>query len=82
MQIERIGMAEPRPMASPAEMMAAMDWAGDFVTGLMRDKPDLTYTQTEELDPNVINSFPSERRHLAIRVTMWRLIASEDVPRL
>jgi hypothetical protein len=64
LRIERIGMAEPRPIASPDEMMAAMEWAGNFVTGLMRDKPDLTYAQTEELDPDAINMFPKERRQL------------------
>lgn len=64
MRIERVGMSEPRPMPSSKEIIKAMDWAGDFVTGLMRDKPELTYAQTEELDPAIINIFPGERRAL------------------
>jgi hypothetical protein len=64
MRIERLDMAEPRPMPMPTELIAAMDWAGDFVVGLMRDKPDLTYALTEELDPDLINAFPTERRDL------------------
>ena len=35
MRIERVDMAEPRPMPLPGEMIEAMDWAGDFV-----DRPD------------------------------------------
>jgi hypothetical protein len=65
MRIQRIGMAEPRPMPDPAEIIKAMDWAGDFVTGLMRDKPDLTYAVTQEIDPEAINIFPSTRRDVA-----------------
>ena len=64
MRIERIGMTEPRPIPDPEEMVTAMAWAGEFVTGLMQDKPDLTYAQTEELDPEAINVFPGERRPL------------------
>lgn len=64
MRIERIDMAEPRPMPTPAEMIESMEWAAEFVFGLMHDKPDLTYTQTEELDPDAINQFPTHRRDL------------------
>ncbi len=28
-------MASPKPLPSPAIMVEAMGWAGDFVTGLM-----------------------------------------------
>ncbi len=62
MRIERIDMAEPRPMPTPDEVITAMDWAGRFVKGLMEDKPDWTYTFAGEVDPTLINAFPAERR--------------------
>ena len=40
MRIERVGMVEPRPMPTPAEMVEAIEWAGDFVTGMMADWPE------------------------------------------
>jgi hypothetical protein len=40
MRIERVGMTEPPPVPTPEVMMRAMDWAGQFVTGLMNDWPD------------------------------------------
>ena len=62
MRIERIDMAGPRPMPMPTELVEAMDWAGKFVVGLMRDKPDWTYANAKEVDPNLINQFPLELR--------------------
>jgi hypothetical protein len=62
MRIERIGMAEPRPMPTPAEMVEAIGWASDFVGDLMRDWPDWTFEFAEDVDPDSINRFPSERR--------------------
>jgi hypothetical protein len=63
MRIERIGMAEPRPMPTPTELIAAMEWAGNFLTGLMQDKPDWTYAYAKEVDPSNLNNFPSVRRN-------------------
>jgi hypothetical protein len=40
MSIERLDMAEPRPLPSPQTMIDAMQWAGSFVTELMNDWPD------------------------------------------
>ena len=62
MRVERIDMTEPRPMPTPDELVEAMDWAGAFVTGLMQDKPNWTYTYAAEVDPSLINAFPAERR--------------------
>jgi hypothetical protein len=62
MRIERIDMGEPRPIPTPQEMAAAMDWAGGFMTGLMRDNPDWPYAYSGEVHPDLLNAFPSARR--------------------
>jgi len=61
-RIERVGMAEPRPIPTPDEMIAAMDWAGDFLTTMMRDNPDWAFEFAEDMDPSQLNRFPSGRR--------------------
>ncbi len=62
MRIERIGMTAPRPMPDPAEMIAAIEWAGEFLTGVARDWPDWPYTFAEDVDPDQVNRFPDARR--------------------
>ncbi len=62
MRIERLGMTSPRPMPDPAEMIAAMDWAGTFVSQLMIDWPDWPYENGEDFDPDGDNSFTTKRR--------------------
>ena len=62
MRIERIGMSEPRPMPTPAELISAMDWAGDFLATTMRDNPDWAYEFAEDVDPGLLNQFPTSRR--------------------
>lgn len=57
--IERIDMAEPRPMPMPADMAAAMDWAGNFLSGVMEDWPEWPFTHGVG-DPEAVNSFPPE----------------------
>ncbi|WP_232492488.1 hypothetical protein [Novosphingobium kaempferiae] len=60
--IERIGMDAPRPLPSPARMIEAMDWAGDFVTGLMRDWPEHSWlTSRGVCDPKALNQFPADK---------------------
>lgn len=60
--IERVGMDEPRPLPSPERMIEAMDWAGDFVTGLMRDWPEHSWmTSGGVCDPNALNEFPADK---------------------
>jgi len=61
-RIERIGMTEPRPTPTPAEMVAAIDWAGQFLATTMQDNPDWAYEFAEDIDPNRLNQFPIERR--------------------
>ncbi|WP_304118842.1 DUF1214 domain-containing protein [Mycolicibacterium bacteremicum] len=58
MQIERLGMAGPKPLPEPDTMTAAMDWAGAFVTGLMRDWPEYPFTHGG-VDAQRPNSFPA-----------------------
>ena len=86
LRIERIGMAEPRPMPMPAEMIEAMVWAGDFVRGLMRDWPDHPYQHSGgAVDPGCINTFPAlpaadvgdARRGRAVANMVWRLARDE-----
>ena len=62
MRIERVGMAQPRPMPEPPEMIEAARWAGTFVKELMQDWPDWSYEFSESVDPDAVNRFPSERR--------------------
>ena len=64
MRIERIGMSEPRPVPTPQELISAMEWAGNFLTTMMRDNPDWAYEFAEDVDPDQLNRFPTERRDL------------------
>jgi len=60
--IERIGMDGPRPVPSPARMAEAMGWAGDFVTGVMRDWPEHSWmTSGGVCDPDQPNVFPADK---------------------
>lgn len=59
-RIERVGMAEPRPMPDPAEIVQAVEWAGAFVADLMQDWPDWPFTFGDGVDPANLNRFPSE----------------------
>lgn len=43
MHIERIGMDTPQPLPGPDTMTEAMDWAGEFITGLMTDWPEFPF---------------------------------------
>ena len=62
LSIERIGMDAPRPMPTPERMIAAFNWAGDFVTGVMRDWPEHSWaTSGGVCDPNQINVFPADK---------------------
>lgn len=61
-RIERVGMAEPRPLPTTDEMIEAMDWAGKFLTTMMADNPDWAYEFAEDIDPALVNQFPSARR--------------------
>jgi hypothetical protein len=60
--IERIGMDGPRAVPDAAHMIAAMDWAGTFLTGAMRDWPNHAYQHSGGVvDPALINQFPPDK---------------------
>jgi len=60
--IERVGMDAPRPIPTAADLVAAMEWAGDFVLGTMRDWPDHPYRYSGGVvDPSLPNQFPPDR---------------------
>jgi hypothetical protein len=87
MRIERVGMTEPRPLPTPEVMMQAMDWAGQFVTGLMNDWPDHPYTYSAGVvDAVNVNVFPADsrgdtasdrRRGRAVAHVCWQLKPDE-----
>ncbi len=82
LRIERIDMDSPKPLPSPVEMVEAMRWAGDFVTGLMADWPEFPFAYGG-VDPNRPNAFPhvdstdaDSKRGRAATNMYWEL--SED----
>ena len=87
LRIERVGMDSPRPMPTPDEMIGAFDWAGQFVTGVMRDWPDHPYLYSGgAVDPAQSNAFPplpgsdgdsDNRRGRAVAVMVWSLAPDE-----
>jgi hypothetical protein len=87
LRIERIDMAEPRPLPTPEVLTAAMDWAGRFVTGLMNDWPDHPYQYSGgAVDGINVNAFPQDpkgdvasdrRRGRAVANMCWQLAPDE-----
>lgn len=82
LHIERIGMDAPKPLPSPDTLVEAMDWAGQFVEGLMSDWPDHPYRYSPFVDPVNINVFPpapaahddaDEKRGRAVAHLCWQL---------
>lgn len=62
LSIERVGMEAPRPLPTPATMIDAMGWAGNFLAGMMKDWPDHPYQFSGGIvDPAYINQFPPDR---------------------
>lgn len=59
LNIERLGMTEPKPLPTSSTLREAMQWAGSFVTGLMEDWPDHPYQHSPFVDPINSNCFPS-----------------------
>lgn len=83
LNIERVGMAEPKPSPSPETLIEAMEWAGRFVVALMDDWPDHPYHYSPFVDPVNVNRFPpdpaqdsneaDQRRGRAIAHMCWEL---------
>jgi hypothetical protein len=62
LSIERIGMSEPRPVVTSQQMVEAMGWSGEFISGVMRDWPDHSWKYSRGLaDPTLLNQFPDKR---------------------
>lgn len=60
--IERLGMDSPKPLPTPDRMIEAMAWAGDFLTGAMRDWPEHPYAWSGGVvDPAFMNQFPPDK---------------------
>jgi hypothetical protein len=87
-RIERLDMDAPRPLPTPQAIVAATDWAGQFLTGLMRDWPDHPYQHSPaSTNPSSVNRFPSEdpagdggadrKRGRAVVNMCWRLQPDE-----
>jgi len=58
MRIERVDLDSPKPLPTPAAMVEAMGWAGDFVTGLMSDWPEFPFAYGG-VDADRPNTFPN-----------------------
>jgi hypothetical protein len=56
-RIERVGMARPRPVATPDDMIAAMQWAGTFVHDVVDFWPEWVWESGDQVDPDAVNRF-------------------------
>jgi hypothetical protein len=83
LRIERVDMAEPRPVPTPDVVTESMRWAGDFLAGAMRDWPDYEL-EIGSMFGDTVNAFPvsrfadsaeerDQRRGRAIVTMRWRL---------
>jgi hypothetical protein len=88
LRIERIDLEEPRPLPTPGDVSDSMRWAGDFLTGAMRDWPDYELEIGSLFGEQAINAFPSsrfadnaeerdQRRGRAIVTMRWQLARDE-----
>jgi len=83
LHIERIDMDGPRPMPTPSTMIAAMDWAGTFLTSMMDDWPDWAFAHGG-IDAAHPNAFPAladtgddRKRGRAAAAMHWRIAPDE-----
>ena len=83
LRIERVDMASPRPLPSTGQMLEAISWAGDFVTGLMHDWPEFPFIYGG-VDAEHPNRFPvvdasgaDAKRGRAATNMHWQLAGDE-----
>lgn len=83
MHIERVDMKSPKPLPTAADIVEAIGWAGDFLTGMMADWPEYPFTHGG-VDPDRPNMFPDfastgadEKRGRAAVNMHWRLAPDE-----
>jgi hypothetical protein len=82
-RIERVGMDTPRPVPTPQDMVAAMEWAGDFVTGLMSDWPEFpfAYGGVDGANPNRfphMDSGPADAKRGRAAVNMHWVLDDDE----
>lgn len=76
LSIERLGMDTPRPIPRTERMIEAFGWAGEFVTGVMRDWPEHSWAHSGGVvDPKQRNAFPSGRANDASDTKRGRMAA-------
>src|SRR5262245_11342936 len=56
-RIERVGMDAPRPLPTVAQLIEAMQWAGNFVYDVVDYWPDWVWELGDQIDPQAINQF-------------------------
>lgn len=56
--IERVDMAEPKPLPTAQQMVDAIAWAGNFLTGVMSDWPEFPFAHGG-VDADAPNRFPA-----------------------
>jgi len=87
-RIERIDMDEPRPLPTCDAILESVRWAGDFLTGAMRDWPDFELRVGSMFGERDVNTFPAsrfaasaetrdQRRGRSIATMHWRLAPEE-----
>jgi hypothetical protein len=87
-RIERIDMNEPRPVLTHEVILESVRWAGDYLTGAMRDWPDFNIRVGSGVDEKNINHFPATglkggpeerdiRRGRSYDTMRWRLAPDE-----
>jgi hypothetical protein len=59
LKIERVGMLEPRPAPTPADVIKAMEWSGNFLTTTMQDNPEWGF-QFSSMTTADVNTFPTD----------------------
>jgi hypothetical protein len=87
-RIERIDMNEARPAPTHETILESVRWAGDYLTGAMRDWPDFNIRAREGVGEKDINHFPAialkddweerdQRRGRSFDTMRWRLAPDE-----
>ncbi|MGV0794217.1 DUF1214 domain-containing protein [Mycolicibacterium sp. XJ1819] len=83
MRIERVDMDAPKPAPTPASLIEAMDWAGDFVAGLMADWPEFPFghggvdAENPNRFPDLATSDADTKRGRAAVNMHWQLAPDE-----
>lgn len=83
MRIERIDMAEPKPVPTPKSMTDAFEWAGMFVTDMMNDWPDWPFEQggVDYQNPNTfppLDNVEADKKRGRTIVNMYWEIAPDE----